>query len=285
MSLSRVKFDNFGINAAASGTRAKILSRHIVAVFQRYAVRLVSLAFFVGLWHFASTSRLHLGLVTFANVPAPAEVIDAFIALARSGKLVPHLFSSLTRVFAGFTIAAITGIGLGLAIARLKLAEDVFLPPLEILRPIPAVAWIPLAILMFPSAETSMIFITYTGALFPILLNTIHGVEGIDRRLVASARSLGAGRGAILWEVILPGAMPSIVTGLAIGMGTSWFCLVTAEMISGQFGIGYYTWESYTLQNYADIIVGMLVIGALGMASSILVRKIGAWLTPWHQTK
>jgi NitT/TauT family transport system permease protein len=285
MSLSRVKFDNFGINAAASGTRAKILSRHIVVVFQRYAVRLVSLVFFVGLWHFASTSRLHLGLVTFANVPAPAEVIDAFIALTRSGKLVPHLFSSLTRVFAGFTIAAITGIGLGLAIARLKLAEDVFLPPLEILRPIPAVAWIPLAILMFPSAETSMIFITYAGALFPILLNTIHGVEGIDHRLVASARSLGAGRGAILWEVILPGAMPSIVTGLAIGMGTSWFCLVTAEMISGQFGIGYYTWESYTLQNYADIVVGMLVIGALGMASSILVRKIGAWLTPWHQTK
>jgi NitT/TauT family transport system permease protein len=68
-------------------------------------------------------------------------------------------------------------------------------------------------------------------------------------------------------------------------MGTSWFCLVTAEMISGQFGIGYYTWESYTLQNYADIVVGMLVIGALGMAGSILVRKIGAWLTPWHQTK
>jgi NitT/TauT family transport system permease protein len=107
----------------------------------------------------------------------------------------------------------------------------VLLPPLEILRQIPAVAWISLAILMFPSAETSMIFITYTGALFPILLNTIHGVEGIDRRLVSSARSLGAGRGAILWKVILLGALPSIVTGLAIGMETSWFCLVTAEMI------------------------------------------------------
>ncbi len=93
MSLSRVKFDNFGLNAAVSSTRAKILSHHITALFQRYAARLASLAFFVGLWHFASTSRLHLGLVTFANVPAPAEVIDAFIALARSGKLVPHLFS------------------------------------------------------------------------------------------------------------------------------------------------------------------------------------------------
>jgi NitT/TauT family transport system permease protein len=282
MSLSR---DTLDLDVAASGARLKAPSRRIAALLQRYAVRLVSLAFFVGLWQFASTSRLHLGFVTFANVPAPTETLDAFVTLARSGKLVPHLFSSLTRVFAGFAIAAITGIFLGLAIARMKLAEDVFLPPLEILRPIPAVAWIPLAILMFPSAEASMIFITYTGALFPILLNTIHGVEGVDQRLVSSARSLGAGRRAILWEVIIPGALPSIVTGLAIGMGTAWFCLVTAEMISGQFGIGYYTWESYTLQNYADIIVGMLVIGAFGMASSVLVRKIGAWLTPWHEAK
>jgi NitT/TauT family transport system permease protein len=150
------------------------------------------------------------------------------------------------------------------------------------LRPIPAVAWIPLAILMFPSAEASMIFITFTGALFPILLNTIHGVEGVDQRLIASAQSLGAGRGAITCEVIIPGALPSIVTGLAIGMGTSWFCLVTAEMISGQFGIGYYTWESYTLQNYADIIVGMTLIGGLGMSSSVLVRKLGKALMPWR---
>jgi NitT/TauT family transport system permease protein len=285
MSLSRAKFDNLDLHVAASSARYPARSHRITALVQRYTVRLVSLALFVGLWQFASASRLHLGIVTFANIPAPTETIEAFFALAQSGKLLPHLFSSLARVFAGFAIAAVTGIVLGLAIARMKLAEDVFLPPLEILRPIPAVAWIPLAILMFPSAEASMIFITYTGALFPILLNTIHGVEGVDQRLVSSARSLGAGRGAILWEVIIPGALPSIVTGLAIGMGTAWFCLVTAEMISGQFGIGYYTWESYTLQNYADIIVGMLVIGALGMASSVLVRKIGAWLTPWHKAK
>ena len=285
MSLSGAKFDTIGRDAAASGARSNVPSRRVTALFLRYAVRLASLALFVGVWQFASASRLHLGFVTFANVPTPTEALDAFVALVRSGKLVPHLLSSLMRVFAGFAIAAATGIVLGLAIARMKLAEDVFLPPLEILRPIPAVAWIPLAILMFPSAEVSMIFITFTGALFPILLNTIHGVENIDQRLVSSARSLGAGRVAILWEVIIPGALPSIVTGLAIGMGTSWFCLVTAEMISGQFGIGYYTWESYTLQNYADIIVGMLLIGALGLASSILVRKIGAWLTPWHETK
>src|SRR6185312_6378774 len=145
-----------------------------------------------------------------------------------------------------------------------------------------AVAWIPLAVLMFPSSELSMIYITFIGALFPILLNAIHGVETVDQRLIASARSLGGTRRAILREVILPGSAPNIVTGLAVGMGTSWFCLITAEMISGQFGIGYYTWESYTLQNYSDIVVGMISIGLLGMGSSYLLRKIGAALTPWH---
>jgi NitT/TauT family transport system permease protein len=173
--------------------------------------------------------------------------------------------ASLFRVFAGYGVAALLGIAFGLAIGRSRFAEDTLMPPLEVARPIPAVAWIPLSILMFPSAELSMIFITFTGALFPILLNTIHGVEGVDGRLLASARSLGAGRWSVLKEVIIPAALPNIVTGLAIGMGTSWFCLVSAEMISGQFGIGYYTWEAYTLQNYADIVVGMILIGVLGM--------------------
>jgi len=163
-----------------------------------------------------------------------------------------------------------------------EVAEAALMPPLELLRPIPAVAWIPLAILAFPSSELSMIWITFIGALFPILLATIHGVESLDPRLVASARSLGAGRRAILFEVVLPGASPAIVTGLAIGMGTSWFCLVTAEMISGQFGIGYYTWEAYTLQNYADIVVGMAIIGVLGMASSWAVKRLGALAMPWR---
>src|SRR5690606_30988498 len=90
---------------------------------------------------------------------------------------------------------------------------------------------------------------------------------------------------ALFREVILPSAAPAIVTGLSIGMGTCWFCLVTAEMISGQFGIGYYTWESYTLQNYANIIVGMLLIGFLGMGSSVLLRQAGNWLMPWHRSR
>jgi len=257
----------------------------MTSTFPRWPVRLASLLACLLFWHLAASSKLNLGLFTFTYVPTPKAVLDAAWQLLTSSSLLAHLTSSLSRVFSGFLVAAVLGVSLGLVIGRSKWAEDTLLPPLEVLRPIPAVAWIPLAILMFPSSELSMVFITFTGALFPILLNTVHGVEAVDPRLVASARSLGAGRYAILREVILPGALPSVVTGLAIGMGTSWFCLVTAEMIAGQFGIGYYTWESYTLQNYPDIIVGMLLIGVLGMGSSALVKRLGALATPWYRLR
>lgn len=257
----------------------------MTSTFTRWPLRLASLLACLLFWHIAASSKLDFGLFTFTYVPTPGAVLAAAWQLLLSSNLGNHLSSSLARVFAGYLIAAVLGVSLGLAIGRSKWAEDTLLPPLEVLRPIPAVAWIPLAILMFPSSELSMVFITFTGALFPILLNTVHGVEAVDPRLIASARSLGAGRLAILREVILPGALPSIVTGLAIGMGTSWFCLVTAEMIAGQFGIGYYTWESYTLQNYPDIIVGMLLIGVLGMGSSALVKRLGALATPWYRPR
>ncbi|MGC3892862.1 ABC transporter permease [Pseudomonas urmiensis] len=257
----------------------------MTSTFTRWPVRLASLLACLLFWHLAASRKLNLGLFTFTYVPTPKAVLDAAWQLLTSSSLLAHLTSSLSRVFSGYLVAAVLGVSLGLVIGRSKWAEDTLLPPLEVLRPIPAVAWIPLAILMFPSSELSMVFITFTGALFPILLNTVHGVEAVDPRLVASARSLGAGRYAILREVILPGALPSVVTGLAIGMGTSWFCLVTAEMIAGQFGIGYYTWESYTLQNYPDIIVGMLLIGVLGMGSSALVKRLGALATPWYRLR
>ena len=175
-------------------------------------------------WHLATGQRIDLGFITFRNVPSPREVAESAWALAQSPLVLEHLGASLRRVFIGFGLAVALGVALGLAIGRARWAEDALLPPLEVLRPIPAVAWIPLAILMFPSSEASMVFITFVGALFPVLLNTVHGVEAVDARLVASARSLGAGRFAVFREVVLPGALPSIVTGLAIGMGTAWFC-------------------------------------------------------------
>jgi NitT/TauT family transport system permease protein len=243
-------------------------------------VRAASVMVFVGLWQAASQTRTHF-IINFAHVPAPTEVAGAAAEFLVAPKTPRHVLDSVRRVLVGFALAALTAIPLGLIIGRSRLMEDVLLTPLEILRPIPGVAWIPLAILMFPAAEQSMIFICYLGAVFPILLGTIHGVEALDKRLVHAAQTLGAGTWAIFREVVLPGALPSIVTGLVIGMGTCWFLVVTAEMISGRFGIGYFTWESYTMQKYPDIIVGMLVIGILGMVSSAAVRWLGSRFTPW----
>jgi NitT/TauT family transport system permease protein len=127
------------------------------------------------------------------------------------------------------------------------------------------------------------IFICFIGAFFPILISTIHGVEALDKRLIHAAQSLGAKNWNIFLEVVLPGALPAIVTGLTIGTGSCWLLVVTAEMIAGQFGIGYYTWESYSLQKYPDIVVGMLIIGVLGMLSSAAVRFVGERLMPWHR--
>ncbi len=258
---------------------------------QTYATRLkkwgistIAVLISIFIWYVLATLKVNLGIISFVNVPSPVEVFKAFFDFAQLPNALNHLKSSILRVLAGFILAAATGIVLGLIIGRSKVIASLLMPPLELLRPIPAVSWIPLAILMFPSSEISMIFITFLGALFPILLNTIHGVEAVDPRLIASARSLGGKRLAIFTEVVIPSATPSIITGLAIGMGTCWFCLVTAEMISGQLGIGYFTWESFTLQNYADIVVGMLLIGILGMLSSAIIRLVGHRLTPWYHT-
>jgi len=269
----------------ASKAVAPAASWHASAAARRRAARWLaqgaSIAAFVLLWQWLASVHAKLGIVSFENVPTPIAALQAGRDLIDSGKLGRHLGYSLWRIAAGFLSAAVAGIALGLAIGRFEPVRRALLPPLELLRPIPAVAWIPLAILMFPSAELSMIFITFVGALFPVLLNTIHGVDGVDRRLIAAARSLGTGRWQMFTQVILPAAAPSIATGLAIGMGTCWFCLVSAEMISGQFGIGYYTWESYTLQNYGGIIVGMLVIGLLGMGCSALIRLAARLAMPW----
>jgi NitT/TauT family transport system permease protein len=252
------------------------------ASLRRLATRLVSLAAFVVLWEVASDSKARF-IVSFAHVPAPSAVAEAAVRFFQSPKALRHIASSIKRVAAGFGTATLLAIPLGLLIGRARWAEDTLLTPLEILRPIPGVAWIPLAILMFATSEQSMIFICFVGAFFPILISTIHGVETLDKRLIHAAQSLGARTWSIFVEVVLPGAFPAIVTGLTIGMGSCWLLVVTAEMVAGQFGIGYYTWESYSLQKYPDIVVGMLVIGVLGMLSSAGVRFAGERLMPWHR--
>jgi NitT/TauT family transport system permease protein len=259
---------------AASGAWRKSASSVVIGA--------LSIGLWLALWQLASSQKCSF-FFRFENVPAPTQVAAAIRDLWSDPKFGAHVGNSLERIFIGFAIASVLAVGSGLAIGRFRLVAQALVPPLELLRPIPAVAWIPLAILLFASGEHSMMFITFIGAFFPILLNTVHGVEVLDQRLIAASISLGARPLDVFREVILPGALPSIVTGLSIGMGTSWFSLVTAEMISGQYGIGYYTWEAYTLQKYPNIIVGMISIGVLGLGSSTAIKWIGRRCMPWFR--
>ena len=253
-----------------------------VGVSKSWSVRIASLAVGVLLWHLACAYQFDI-LINFQNVPAPLTVARAFIKHLQEAKFYIHIGVSMERILIGFALAAAVGIVLGFIMGRSRVARDIVVPYIEILRPIPAVAWIPLAILMWPTEESSIIYITFLGALFPIVLNTVHGVEQTPDVLVRAAQSLGAPPISIFWHVVMPAALPSIATGLAIGMGVSWFSLLAGEIISGQYGIGYFTWNAYSLIVYPDIVVGMLVIGGLGTLSTMAVRKLTEPMLSWQR--
>lgn len=248
----------------------------------RWAVRLSALLAGLACWHYASSKGLTL-YVRFEQIPGPLKVGEALINQLQHVAFYLHIGASLQRIAISYSLAAGIGIMLGLLMGRSRFIRDLIFPYVEILRPIPGVAWIPLAILLWPTEEGSIIYITFLGALFPIILNTLHGVEQTPEVLVRAAQSLGASRMCIFRHVVLPGALPSICAGLAIGMGVSWFSLLAGEIISGQYGIGYFTWNAYSIINPPDIIVGMLTIGLLGAATTALVHLITRPALAWQR--
>lgn len=252
-----------------------------VRLSPRLALRALSVIGVVLLWQVLAANDVNL-FVRFGNVPAPTEVLSAAAELASDPKFYLHIMVSVERVAIGFALAAAVGIPAGLIIGMWRIGEDLILPVVELVRPIPAVAWIPMAILMWPTQETSIIFIIFLSSVFPIVLNTAQGVEGVPRSLVRAATSLGAGRLSTIRHVVLPGALPAIFSGLTVGMGVAWFGLIAAEIIAGEYGIGYFTWEAYSLVNYENIVTGMICIGILGLLSSAIIRLSGRLVMRWQ---
>jgi NitT/TauT family transport system permease protein len=262
---------------------SKLAAKSLACFKSRTLRRAISLILFFGIWQLLCVTKFNF-FINFAFLPSPIEVWGATIEFF-SGNAIVHITASLQRVMLGFSIAAILGVGLGILIGWFRQIEDLFFLPLELLRPIPAVAWIPLAILMFPNAESGMVYLTFIGAFFPILISTIRGVEGTDIVLLRVGQCLGAKQWHIFKDIVIPGAMPSIASGLIIGIGNSWFCLVTAEILAGRFGVGYLTWESYVTSNYPPIVMGMLLIGLMGLLSTLAVDRLTKLLMPWRVMK
>ncbi len=192
-----------------------------------------------------------------------------------------HVGISVWRVLQAFVLATALGVPIGLFMGWKKTFKDYSFPLLEVLRPIPMLAWVPLAILMWPGREASIIFLTFLGSFFATVLNTLLGVESIDESYFRAASSLGAKPSQIFTKVIVPGSLPFVFTGLQISMGFAWFSLVAGEMVSGEFGLGYLIWNSYTLVQFPVIVIGMVSLGVVGSLSSVIIRLIGHRLMQW----
>ena len=244
------------------------------------ALGAISLTLFLIAWHFLTKYRVNI-YVRFLNVPSPEAVLERAIRAFQDPKFFAHVGLSCRRILIGFCVASVVAVPLGLVMGRFRLIREFIFPVTEVLRPIPAIAWVPMSIMLWPSNEESIVFITFLGSFFPILINTLHGMVMVDPVLVRAAQCLGARETAIFREVYFPAALPHIFTGLTVGMGVAWVSLIAAEMISGQFGIGYFTWEAYSLVQYSDIALGMICIGVLGLASSAAIRGIGHLVMPW----
>ena len=215
------------------------------------------------------------------NVPTPYEVYLKLGCVIIDPWFYKSILVTTYRILLGFAMGAVLGVPFGLLIGWNKVAEDFLFPTFEILRPVPPVAWVPLSIVIFGALEPSMIFVCFIGAFFVIALNAKLGVEGIDLSLFRAAQCLGADPVQIFRQIVLPGALPAVFTGLSLGIGIASVSVVAAEMISGEYGIGYMAWESYNLIRFPRVIIAMITIGIIGFTLISAIRLVGKKYLAW----
>ncbi|MCP1673660.1 ABC-type nitrate/sulfonate/bicarbonate transport system permease component [Natronocella acetinitrilica] len=217
-------------------------------------------------------------------MPAPSEIVTAAWNLISSGRLLDHSLASLKRVGVALLYASIA-IPIGIAVGWSRIIYEQMNPLIEILRPIPPLAWIPLSILWFGIGDGQNQFIIFLGIFFPLLLNTIAGVASIETNLIRAARCLGASEAKVLLRVVLNAALPHIVTGMRVGIGVGWMALVAAEIVGATSGLGFLINDARTLLRTDIIAVGMLTIGIIGLLIDLVVRTLSDIFLPWVQQR
>jgi NitT/TauT family transport system permease protein len=238
------------------------------------------------LWQVATTQ----GMTRL--IPTPAQTAEymkdfAFGGIyddAFSATLHIHLLASLGRVYGGFLLAALFALPLGMLIGRIPLARATLDPFFQLMRPIPVTAWLPLSMILFGLGAKSAFALVFLGAFYPILLNTIFGVKNVDPKLFEAASMLGCRGNAQFFRVVLPAALPSIFTGLRLGLGLAWFVIVVGEMTGVPQGLGAVIMDGRTLSRTELVICGMIVIGVVGYISDRLVMMLGNYLLRWSPT-
>jgi NitT/TauT family transport system permease protein len=248
--------------------------------WRSWAVRVTSVAAAIALWQVLTANHVRLWL-RFDTLPTVTEIVAAFGRRVGVQEYWLDLGQSLIRILTGFALAAVIGVVTGILLGRSNAFANVLGPLTELARPIPAIAIVPVAILLFPSDEAGIVFITFLAAYFPIMVSTRHAVRALPTIWEDSVRTLGGSRWDVLLRVVLPGIQPGVFGGLSVGIGVAWICVISAEMISGRLGVGYRTWQAYSVLAYPDVFVGIITIGVLGFATSAAIELIGRRATRW----
>jgi NitT/TauT family transport system permease protein len=246
----------------------------------------IGFALFLGFWYVAVEVWK---LPRFREMPGITGVVKEWLSPSPtyglsvySAEYYQHIAMSVWRVTQAFVLATLLGVPVGLLLGWSRKFKEYVFPVFETLRPIPILAWVPLAIVMFIATESAVVFLAFLASFFATALNTMLGVESIDESYIRAADCLGADQWQVFRHVIIPGALPFIFTGLQISIGVSWFSLVAAEMVSGQYGLGYVIWTSYVMVRYPTIVIGMVTLGLVGYTTSAVVRIVGDYLMEWR---
>jgi sulfonate transport system permease protein len=247
---------------------------------------LIGIALFLGFWYLAVELWK---LPRFREMPGVTSVVKEWLSPSPTYGLslyteeyYQHILVSVWRVAKAFFLATALGVPFGLMLGWSRKFKDYVFPVFEMLRPIPILAWVPLAIVMFIATESAVVYLAFLASFFATALNTMLGVQSIDESYVRAANCLGASRWQVFRHVVVPGALPFIFTGLQISIGVSWFSLVAAEMVSGQYGLGYVINTSFMMVRYPTIVIGMVTLGVVGYITSAMVRIAGDYLMEWR---
>lgn len=242
-------------------------------------LRTLSLVVFFGVWQTVTMLRVFTPVL----LPAPTAVLAALVNMLLSGVLLPNAAISMARILVGFLIAVLVAVPLGVAAGWSDYTRNLVEPIIELFRPIPVLAMLPMAMLWFGIGETSKVFLIAYGTFFPVFLNTLAGVRFVDPVFVQAGESLGASRRQIFLRVVLMGAMPDIATGLRLGLGFSFLTLVAAEMIASQKGLGYLIVDTQLTFRTNETLAATLTLGVLGFVMGSILVAIESHLLRWKK--
>lgn len=257
-------------NAAAPTLRQRLGAAVPLFVYLR------TMAAFLVVW--ALVARLTANNVL---LPSPLAVFEALVELARSLELFFHAGVSFGRMVGSLVIASLLAIPLGIAMGLSRAFAEIVDPTIELLRPISGIAWIPLALFIFGIGNALPLFIMTYAGFFPILLGTIAGVRGVDRRLIDAARTMGVPARVIVTRVVIPAALPALMVAVRLGVASAWTAVVAAELIGAPSGLGYAVEWYRELLMTPQVMSFIAMIGVLGYLCDLGVRALSRWLTPW----